>query len=295
MMNTASLFFFALIVATPIGAQTQKTALNPAALIEAVLENGTGDSLMSEYTYRLKVTQRQMLRGTPTIGTAVYETYAPTIKLKGETKFVLLKIEENGVSVSVRKLQEERQQKSEELARVDEEARQQNAADVASIEQARMKAKTAYFTLVTPSGVKLKMETILRNSDVEILRIEKMDGRETALLSFRLHPNTELDASEQWLTKVRGTLWIDLADKVVTRLQAWAKDDVARKSNPLARYESHLMADGQWLPREGQINAINNTSVFGALDTDLTMVFSKYERFNADIQDVKITSPQRKP
>ena len=55
------------------------------------------------------------------------------------------------------------------------------------------------------------------------------------------------------------------------------------------------MPDRQWLPREGHLNGLNNAAVFGKLDADLTMVFSKYERFNANIQDVKITSPQRKP
>jgi hypothetical protein len=235
-----------------------------------------------------------MLRGAPTIGTAVYETYAPTIKLKGETKFVLLKIEENGVPVSARKLQEVRQQKSEELARLDEEARQQNVAEAASSQPAAGTSKTAYFTIVGPSGIKLNIETILRNSKVEMLRTEMVEGRKTALLSFRLKPDTELDSSEQWLTKVNGILWIDLADNVVTRLSIWPQDDVAKKSKPVARYESRLMPNGQWLPREGQINGINNAAVFGNLDVDLTMVFSKYERFNADIQDVKITSPQRK-
>lgn len=294
-MKIAGLFLLALIVATPIGAQPEKTSPNLAALIDAVLDSGTGDSLMSEYTYRLKITQRQMLRGAPIVGTALYETYAPTIKLKGETKFVLLKIEENGVSVSPRKLQEERERKSEELARVDEEARQQNEVAATSIEATTKKARTAYFTLVTPSGIRLSIETILRHSDFEFLRMEKVDGRATALLNFRLKPDTELDASEQWLTRVSGTLWIDWEDKVVTKLQAWASDDAERKRKPLAHYASHLMADGQWLPHEGRINGINNAAVFGNWNTDLTMSFSKYERFNADIQDVKITSPQRKP
>ena len=294
MMKIGRLFLFALLVVTPTWAQTEKTDLTAEALIEAALENGAGSHLMSEYTYRLKITQRQMLRGAPTIGTAVYETYAPTVKIQGETKFVLLKIEENGVSVSARKLHEERQRKSEELARMDEDARQQNAAEATTAEPPPETAKTAYFTIVGPSGIKLGVETILRNSEVKMLRTETVEARATAVLSFLIKPDTELDPFEQWLTKVSGLLWIDLTDKVLIRLSAWAQDDVAQKGKPVARYESRLMPDGQWLPREGQINGLNN-AVFGKLDADLTMVFSKYERFNADIQDVKITSPQRKP
>ncbi len=293
-MKIGGLFIFALIVATLTWAQTGKTALDPRSLIEAALDNSAGHGLMSEYTYRLKITQRQMLRGAPMMGTAVYETYAPTIKRKGETKFVLLKIEENGVAVSARKLQEERQRKSEELARMDEEARQQNAAEVTANEPALGTAKTAYFTIVGPRGVKLSVETILQHCDFEMLRTEPVEGRATVLLSFRLKPGTVLDPFEQWLTKVNGTIWIDWADKVVTRLSAWSQDDVAQKNKSVAHYKSQLMPDGQWLPREGQLNGINNAAVFGKLDVDMTMVFSKYERFNADIQDVKITSPQRK-
>ncbi|HEX4947078.1 MAG TPA: hypothetical protein VFZ34_10455 [Blastocatellia bacterium] len=289
-MNIGRLFLLTLLIATPTWAQTEKTELVPGALMEAALENAAGSSLMGEYTYRLKVTQRQLIRSTPTIGSAVYETYAPTVKLQGETKFVLIKIEENGAPVSARKVLEERQQKSEELARLDEEARQQNVA--ATPTPASGSAKTAYFTIVGPTGIKLSVETVIRNSEFVMLRIESVDGRPTAVLSFRLKPDSELDFFEQWLLKVSGLLWIDLADKVLIRLSAWAQDDAAQKSKPVARYESRLMPDGQWLPREGQINAINNAAVFGSLNTDLTMVFSKYER---NIQDVKITSPQRKP
>lgn len=294
-MKIVRLFFLALLVATPIGAQTEKTTLEPGSLIEAALDNGARDRLMSEYTYRLKITQRQLLRGVPTIGTAFYETYAPTVKLKGETKFILLKIEENGVPVSARRLMEERQRKSEELARMDEEARQQNAAEETSNEPIRGTGKTAYFTIVGPNGIKLSVETILQHCNFEILRTEAIGGRETRALSFRLKPETSLDPSEQWLAKAHGTIWIDLVDKVVMRLSAWSQDNVAQKNKPAAQYESQLMPDGQWLPREGQINGINNDAVFGKLDVDMTLIFSKYERFNADIQDVKITSPQRKP
>lgn len=292
-MNRGRLVIFAFLLATPTWAQTEKTALAPGALVEAALENGAGSSLMSEYTYRLKVTQRQLIRGTPTSGSAVYETYAPTVKLQGETKFVLLKIEENGAPVSARKLQEERQQKSEELARLDEDARQQNA--VAASAPTAGGTKTAYFVIVGPSGIKLSVEAVMRNSEFALLRTESVEGRATAVLSFRLKSDAELDPFERWLLKVSGLLWIDLADNVLIRLSAWAQEDAAQKGKPVARYESRLMSDGQWLPHEGQINAINNATVFGNLNTDLTMVFSKYERFNANIQDVKITSPQRKP
>lgn len=294
-MNLGRLIIFAFLLATPTLAQTEKTDLNPSSLITAALENGAGRHLIGEYTFRLKVTLRRLNRGAPTTGTAVYETYAPTVKISGATKFVLLKIEENGVAVSPHKLQAERQQKSEELVRADEEARQQNAAEVPPTKNGSDTAKTAYFTIVDPSGIWLSVETILQNCEVKLLRTEMVDERATAVLSFRLKPAAELNSSELWLAKINGTLWIDLADKVLMRLSAWAKDDVTQKSKPLAYYESQLMSDGQWLPREGQINGINNGAVFGKLDTDLRMVFSKYERFNADIQDVKITSPQRKP
>lgn len=294
-MNIGRLVIVAFLIATPTWAQTEKTDLNPRSLIEAALENGAGSRLMSEYTYRVRITQRQRLHGALTTGTAVYETYAPTVKLQGETKFVLLKIEENGIAVSAKKLQDERERKSEELARLDEEARQQNATEATAPETPPGTTKATYFTIVAPNGIRLSVETILRNSEVELLRTEKIDERVNTVLRFHFKPDTQLESYEQWLTKISGLLWIDSADKVVTRMSSWAKTDATQKNAPLAFYESQLMADGQWLPRVGQINGLGSPYVFGDFDTDLRMVFSKYERFNADIQDVKITSPQRKP
>jgi hypothetical protein len=277
-------------------------------LIENALGNGKAARLLSEYTYTLRMAQRKADRkGRITEESETYEAYFPTLKLKGETNFVLIKTKENDRPVTPERLERERQKATERLLKGEEEAQKINKSrgDERAGKQPggkdagedgeknvgiyfRMNAGTMF------SGVSLDVRTLLKNCEFDSPRREMIDGREAIALNFRPKPGASFEKEERYLAQSVGTVWIDAADKVLVRVEGWPRAASTRAGNPAFVYEQVRLPDDHWLPRLGRMNCASHTALFGA-SYDFVFEFSNYQHFYSEIKDVRINKPAAKP
>jgi len=294
----------ALAQSAPAGGES----LDIPKLIENALGNGRAAKLLSEYAYTMRMAQRKADRkGRITEESETYEAYFPTLKRKGETKFVLIKTKENDRPVAPERLERERQKATERLLKGEEEAQKvdNSRADEKGGKSAewqdagedsgknigiyfRMNAGTMF------SGVSLDVRTLLKNCDFDSPRHEVIDGREAIALNFRPRPGASFEKEQRYLAQSVGTVWIDAADKILVRVEGWPRAAPTRAGNPAFVYEQVRLPDGHWLPRLGRMNCASHPTLFGA-NYDFVFEFGNYQHFYSEIKDVRINKPAARP
>ncbi len=270
--------------------------VNVPVLIENALGNGKGSKLLSEYTYTLRMMWRKPdKQGRIIEESETYEAYFPSLKNKGLTKFVMLKTKENDRPVAPDKLDKERQKAAARLLKAEEDAQKSNQRNAEVERDNGSKALGAYFKMSFStlfSKLSLDVSTLLESCDFTRPRRERLDGREVIALDFRPKAGAEFSREEQYLAQSAGTIWIDAAEKVLLRVEGWPRNLATRAGNPAFVYEQMRLPEGYWLPRVGRMNGMSHPSLFGRGATDYVFEFSNYQRFGAEIKDVKIKPPR---
>jgi hypothetical protein len=70
-------------------------------------------------------------------------------------------------------------------------------------------------------GITFGVSQFLRQCEFSAPRRTQVADRETIILSFRARPDVAFAPREKYIAQLVGEIWIDAADKVVTRLEAW--------------------------------------------------------------------------
>lgn len=289
--------------------------IDVAALVKEARCKGAGDMLI-EYTYLMTATRRQKdNRGQVKEETTTYEVYFPTLKSGARARGILLATSHNGVAVRPEELEKERRRAGEQLekeeaksARQSGPAAEANAAPVTGMMPVgmypRMGINRDLFG-VRRGGATLNVHTLLASCELTLLRREEVAGRPTLVFSFTPRAGAQFGENEQYVARLVGALWIDVQDRIVTRLSGWpASVPGARTADaallasgtaPAIYAEMVRLPEGIWLPRTVRINGADYPLLFDHVANDAHFTYSEYKRFATEAKDVKLEAPKDKP
>jgi len=286
-------------------AQIDGTVDLPALVKEAMCK-GAGD-MLGEYTFTVNsVKLEKNKKGRTKEETYVYEVFIPTLKSGTRTRGVLIVTSHNGVAVPTEKLQKERERAAEKIEKEEEKiARTPTAPEIPESEQATgMKPLGMYGrSSITRSafgiksgGVTLGIAGFLETADLTFVRREQVAGRETLIFNFTPRAGTQFIDNEKYIAQLTGEIWIDAADRIVTRLIGWppvilgAANGVSTGERPPAILMEmmRLPQQGIWLPRVIRINGADYQTLFDGIKTDSTRTYSNYFRFATEVKDAQL-------
>ena len=283
-----------LLLLTEVLAQT--TAPDIPQLIQDCQANGRNGSLLSEYTYNWKITQRGPDRkGNFKDEFALYETYVPTLKTKGATKFVLIQTHAKSQPLPSDKVAQERQKAGERLAKAENEHQQERAKETPTVEEeSRQRLPGVYFDANVNFGllknVKLSPQTILKQCVFENPRDETLNGRPALKLDFRPSPTASFEKDEQFLARTQGAIWIDKADRLVVKIEG-RKLNAQPTDEFVFLYQSIRVPEGKWLPERVQISGSQNKEFFNGMGGDMIFEWLEYKHFMTEAEDAKLKAP----
>jgi hypothetical protein len=147
--------------------------------------------------------------------------------------------------------------------------------------------------------------TFLTNCELIFLRRESKDGRESLIFKFAPRPEAQFNDSEKYIAQLNGEIWIDVQDRIVTRLAGWPavakvtdKSGAARAigadgESPAVVYMEMLrLPTGVWLPHITRFNGADYPKLLAGIGEDTTATISNYIRFSTEVKDVKVDSPK---
>jgi hypothetical protein len=127
-------------------------------------------------------------------------------------------------------------------------------------------------------------------------RVERKDGRDTVVLLFRPRDNLNSLAKDKTpFSKLVGVMWIDLKDKIVSRIEAWTVEKPGplterelQANPPTLVFDDMRLADGTWVRRSLAINTRTDPKAFNNLNLECKQEFSSYVRYYTEFKDIKI-------
>ena len=203
-------------------------------------------------------------------------------------------ISENGVMLSTDKASKEERRVTEEL----EKAQRERASSIEKRRRDKLKGKRD-----KSDDDDLGVADFLRVVELVSPRREKLRERDAIVFDFR--PRTDYKTKnrvESIVSKLAGVMWIDPVDKQVIRLEARFIDGYKMGGGLLASvspgtalvFEQKRMDDGVWLPVFTQANISARVLLFKSINMNVVQEFSNYQRFNSNVDDYKLTSPDEK-
>ena len=267
-------------------------------LVKEAICKGSGDMLI-DYTYVVDSVKRQKdKKGKVKEERITYEVFIPTLKSGARTRGVLVVTSRNQVSVPPDELEKERQRAAERI----EKEESKIARETPTTPEVDANAITGMMPLgsytrtginreafgVRRGGVSLAVNTFLKTCQLTLVRREKVDGREILIFSFIPRPDAQFSQNEKYVSQLKGEIWIDAQDRIVTKLVGWPAS--AQPGQPTAVYFEmmRLPQHGIWLPRVTRINGADYPTLFDGITTDNTSTHSNYIRFTAEVNDVKV-------
>jgi hypothetical protein len=279
-------------------------AFDIAELVREVESNGAAmHRQMLEYTYLLKKTRR--ILNEQGKATSVHVNGFEAYPVRGE--HVLIQLTNNGVPLPPWQIEEERKRAGEKLERFEKEAKEGEQAGkpregyVGAGVYGRAQGK--------PVALSIDLSAFLHSCELSSPRFERIGDRNMIVLSFHARPGVNLPMNKSFVSKLVGSMWIDAADKVIARLEAWPapeflkpgptkpgsakKDEAQSPSNPEARliYQQIRLPDGLWFPNLIRVNSAGDGLLFNGLNWDVEFEFNDYKRFSTTIEDVKLRDP----
>jgi hypothetical protein len=296
--QSSALFCLLIFGSLSVTAQTSAAKIDVPKLIRAAQLNG---ELMSkrvfEYSWKSKTLVRQFKR--TRLQKEVeqdHEVYpAPGVE------FVVQKlVSENGLPLSAKRAAKEQKRLEAELIRADIT----QATFSEELGAAANKTGCPTFGIWTVLNGAGGSETSLGISDFlcfntfSASRVERKDGRETIILLF--HPQAGLipPAKEKTpFTKLRGVMWIDLKEQIVTHVEAWLVDNTEAvekiPSGPAEIiFDDMRLPDGTWVRRSRYVDTRKDFRAFNGLNLEWKQEFSNYQRYTTELKGVQIEEPK---
>ncbi len=299
-------------IAMDKGPATDLSTLDIPSLVRDSDRLGTAMHLqLPEYTYVQTRLSRELDRGRMLERVSSYEAY-PIIAL-GRTRHIISLISENGAPISQKRLKKERQQAAKEI----ETAERENAFNTRSAPPSLSRYVSAGIGVSqTGDGVWIGVSQFLQRCSFGTPRYERLRDRDMIALDIDSCSGTASDPREFYLEKMAGIVWIDAADRVVARLEAWPRvsssENTETSSHPTSShptsshptsshpgaetlvYEQMRLPNGLWVPRRIRLNAIGKAELFNGTDKDMTFEFSSYQRFFIEVEELQQTQVKSK-
>jgi hypothetical protein len=279
----------------------------PALLKEATCK-GAGD-MLTEYTYVMTASSREQdKKGKIKEESRTWEVFIPTLKSGMHAKGILLITKRNGVPVPPEELDKERLKIGERLEKEEEKINRTatpSPATETDSENVRGMLPLGMYTQTNVNrgafgmrrgGASLGVHDFLVLSKFDFARREQKDGRDTLVLSFVPRPDAQYTANNKYMAQLKGEIWIDAKDRIVTQLVAWPLNAqaAANAGAPPAVYvEMMRVREGSWLPHIKRINGLDYPAIFDHVPYDSKWVFSDYIHFSTEVKDFKMDSPSK--
>lgn len=271
------------LCACPLVAQGQvSSAINDLPqLLEQVMQNQRMmNNRLTEYTS----TSKQTTRWFDGKGKLKEETTWVSESYQSLKRNVEVIVSKNGKPLSAGKIEKEREQAVKALTE-DEKARLQVAS-----RPTQATGPELGFTYRADEQREIRLSTFdfFRAAEFFNVRQDQLNGREMILLDFR--PRADFQAKERRtapLAQLAGTVWIDLADTVTARLDAYLNSDEARKA-PVFQLVNVRQSDGVWLLAVIRLNAALSPATFNGLNLEYILEKSGYQRFTAQAGEMKL-------
>ena len=292
------------------------------ALVKEAICKGAGDMLI-DYTYVTNSSRRvKDKKGKVKEETTIYEVFIPILKSGMHTRGILVVTSRNGIPVPPNELEKERLRAAERIEKEEDKIAHATPAPTATTANSVQGMLPLGMYLhtginreafgVKRGGAVLSVQTFLKTCELTVARREQIEGRETLIFKFAPRPDAQFVDNEKYVALLKGEIWIDAQDRIVTRLVGWpasaaslvaasAKDSEAtNKSAPAATagerppavyVEMMRLREGTWLPRVTRINGADYPTLFDGITTDSTSTRSNYIRFSTDVKDVKVEPP----
>src|SRR5262245_4765449 len=254
---------------------------------------------LPEYTYlQTRVSREFDQRGKLVEHVSAYEAY-PIIVLGGRRHVICL-ISEDGAPVSPKRLKKERQQAAKEIEMAEHDSALQPS--VAPAAGAEKYVAAGIGVSQAGGGVWIGVSQFLRHCQFGEPRYERLANRDMIALDIHSCASNVSALRERYLAEMAGIVWVDAADKIVARLEAWPKRAMIEQEIPSAPpdaetiiYEQMRLPNGLWVPKRIRLNAIGKAALFNGTDKDMTFEFSHYQRFNIEVEDIQQATLKPKP
>ena len=296
------------------------------ALVKEAICKGSGD-MLADYTYVTNTVKREKdKKGKIKEETFTYEVFFPTLKSGMRTRGILVVTSHNGVAVPPDELEKERVRSAERVEKEEAKLEREAPATAKSTTATRDSDGTGgqttaqAGTVMMPlgmythtginrtafgrrrGGVTLAVTTFLKSCELTQARREDIDGRETLIFSFTPRPEVQFSDNEKYIAQLKGEIWIDAKDRIVTRLIGWPTNAAASTTSSLAPSSSErppaiyvemmrLPRSGIWFPHVVRINGADYHTLFDGITTDSTSTYSDYIRFSTEVKDVRVGTP----
>ena len=190
-----------------------------------------------------------------------WRTYSKTGRLENETvitgetyqssvRNVDIELTRNGKAIKDKDIQKRREAAGRELQK-DYEQRMQRKAEAREKGSSTVEG-TEYSTLL--NNVRMDYYAILREFDLRNLRHEMRQGRDTFVLDFQPRDGYQPSRKDfSHLPSIRGSIWIDAADRVVVEWRA----SIAKGPNAghvFFEQDFERLPDGTWAGRRLRLN-----------------------------------------
>ncbi|HKP36072.1 MAG TPA: hypothetical protein VJT71_04380 [Pyrinomonadaceae bacterium] len=286
------------------------------ALVKEAYCKGAGD-MIAEYSYVMTNLGRSIdKKGQTKKGSTTYEVFIPTLKSGTRGRGILIVTARDGVPVPPAELEESRTRAGERL----EKAEAKNARERPSTAKPDSSVKgmlplgmythttSNRSTLFKKGSAALAIHTFLKTCQLTLTRRGSSDGREILVFSFAPRPDAQFNDNEKYIAQLTGEIWIDVQDRIVTRLTGWPTlvAGVSGATNPspppsatpverppAVHVEMQRLPEGIWLPRVIRINGADYPKLFDGIDTETISIFSNYIRFSTEIKDINVNPPSK--
>jgi hypothetical protein len=270
------------------------------ALVKEAICKGSGD-MMGEYTYVIdSLTRKKDQKGKVKEERTTSEVFIPTLKSGARTRGVEVVTSRNQVPVPAAELEKERLKAAERLEKEEAKIAREtpDAPTVASASSSGMRPLGSYGrTGINRSsfgarrgGVSLGINTFLRNCDLTLVRRDQTE-RETLIFSFTPRPGVQFNENEQYIAQLKGEIWIDAQDRIVTRLIGRPANVLPEQPPAVYVEMMRLPKPGIWLVHINRINGADYPKLFDGITTDSVSTHSNYIRFSTEVEDVKVGNP----
>ncbi|HLL74309.1 MAG TPA: hypothetical protein VK421_03520 [Pyrinomonadaceae bacterium] len=260
------------------------------ALLKEVMEKEPEVAVkFDEYTFTVKHTEREL-------------------DDKGEAKKETSKVWEvfmapNGWSIGKLALVDGRPLPPEKAAREEKRVADFLAAH-AEAKPPETRKGAGGFQINFGDGMGFGLADLLRACDFVSPRREKFQGREAVVFDFRpradFHPKNR---SDEILSKIVGLVWIDMAEKVIMRIEARLVGDFKIGGGLLLKiapgagfaFERRRLEDGYWVPRSYHWNASGKGFLVMKRTVYEITEWDNYKRFRTESGDATLDAPKREP
>jgi hypothetical protein len=271
------------------------------ALAKDAVRNGKGARIfISEYTHTQTIIARSKdKKGNIKEVSDTWEAFIPTQKYRRKaSRWVRVKIKENGVPVAADKIEKERIEAGEKLIEAEQEAEKLAAKDGSNrpAENTVPDAKGAYFNLVLRrmfrGTIEFDVRSILEQCLLSQPRRTIWANRPVIALDFKPKANTKWSGAEDYMENLVGTIWIDEADRILVKAEGWPENLSTRPDKLAVYYEAVLVSGGKWLPHRIFINGLAHKQLFGGFNEEVEAILTDYQRYDSEIKDEKIIAPR---